>query len=245
MVDSYEDLEFAALYDPQNPWGPSDDFYLGYVLGAASALDVGCGTGGLLCRAREYGHTGELVGVDPATGMLAVALAKRDDIEYVQATAQEMDLGRRFELVTMTGHAFQELLDDAATRAALARFRAHLVPGGLLVFETRNPLARAWERWTPEHMSGTVRAPDGTEYAVELDVLGQPAPDLVEMSGTYTNRVTGAVGVDTGSLRFVAADRLRELLAEAGFRVEDWYGSWDRGPVTGSSPEIIVVAAAP
>jgi SAM-dependent methyltransferase len=35
----------AAWYDVLNPWGPSDDFYLGLVMGAGRVLDVGCGTG--------------------------------------------------------------------------------------------------------------------------------------------------------------------------------------------------------
>lgn len=57
----YSDDDEAALYDLLNPWEPSDDFYLSYVLAASSALDVGCGTGRLLHRAREAGHRGRLV----------------------------------------------------------------------------------------------------------------------------------------------------------------------------------------
>ena len=41
----YSDDDVAALYDRLNPWGPSDDFFLSYVLEAPSVLDVGCGTG--------------------------------------------------------------------------------------------------------------------------------------------------------------------------------------------------------
>jgi 2-polyprenyl-3-methyl-5-hydroxy-6-metoxy-1,4-benzoquinol methylase len=46
----------AELYDLFNPWGPSDDFYLGLVMAAEAVLDVGCGTGVLLHRAREAGR---------------------------------------------------------------------------------------------------------------------------------------------------------------------------------------------
>ena len=51
----YSDADAAALYDLLNPWGPSDDFYLSYVMDAPSVVDVGCGTGMLLHRAREWG----------------------------------------------------------------------------------------------------------------------------------------------------------------------------------------------
>ena len=61
----YSDDDAAALYDLLNPWDASDDFSLSYVLAASSVLDVGCWTGRLLHRAREAGHGGRLVGLDP------------------------------------------------------------------------------------------------------------------------------------------------------------------------------------
>ena len=69
----YSDADAAALYDHLNPWGPSDDLYLSYVMAARSVLDVGCGTGMLLHRARELGHSGRLCGVDPDGAALARA----------------------------------------------------------------------------------------------------------------------------------------------------------------------------
>lgn len=80
---AYSDHSLAELYDLLNPWGPSDEFYLGLMMSAASVLDVGCGTGALLRRARESGHHGRLCGLDPATAMLDVGRA-RADIEWVQ-----------------------------------------------------------------------------------------------------------------------------------------------------------------
>ncbi len=68
----------AAWYDVLNPWGPSDDFYLDLVMSAACVLDVGCGTGRLLHRAREVGHTGRLCGLDPDPAMLEQARARTD-----------------------------------------------------------------------------------------------------------------------------------------------------------------------
>lgn len=173
--------------------------------------------------------------------MLTVARAKRSDVDFVQASAAGMSLGRRFSLLTMTGHAFQELLSDADITAALANFHDHLEPGGRLAFETRNPAYRAWERWTPQYTSGSVTGPDGHAYDLEMDILGVRG-ELVEMRGEYRSRHSGQSHVDTGSLRFVPPDRLRAFLADAGFTIEDWYGDWQRGPVTDTSPEVIVIA---
>ena len=69
----YTDDQIADLYDVLGPWAKSDDFYLDLAMGARSVLDVGCGTGMLLHRAREAGHTGRLVGIDPDPSMLRVA----------------------------------------------------------------------------------------------------------------------------------------------------------------------------
>lgn len=248
VAPAYGDERLAALYDALNKWTPADDademaaFYLEFVMGAASALDVGCGTGELLCRARRAGHRGDLVGVDPAPAMLAIARAKREDITWLPGSAQSLRIGRRFELVTMTGHAFQELLDDEVTRAALAGFHRHLSPGGRLVFETRNPAARAWERWTPAQMRTTVRSPRGVAFEVSFELCGTREPDLVDYVASFRSLVSGDTVTSASTLRFVDPGHLRSLLAAAGFRVDAWYGDWDRGEVGPASPEIVVVA---
>jgi len=61
----YSDEHAAALYELLNPRAASDDFYFALVMEAGSVLDVGCGTGALLRRARDAGHAGRLCGVDP------------------------------------------------------------------------------------------------------------------------------------------------------------------------------------
>jgi SAM-dependent methyltransferase len=144
----YADEDAAALYDLLNPWSASDDFYLALVMEAGSVLDVGCGTGTLLRRARDAGHAGRLSGVDPDRAMLAVA-QRRGDIEWLAATAASMTFESEFDLAVMTGHAFQFLVDDDELRASLAAIRRALVSGGRFAFETRNPAARAWESWNP------------------------------------------------------------------------------------------------
>jgi ubiquinone/menaquinone biosynthesis C-methylase UbiE len=238
----YTDAELARLYDAENPWHPMDDFYLALDLGAGSVLDVGCGTGTRLARAREVGHTGRLVGVDPAQAMLEVARGKRDDVEWARGDAQSLHLGVRFDLVTMTGHAFQLLLDDAAVRAALGAFRRHLAAGGLLAFETRNPSARAWAGWTPERTRLVVRAPDGEPFETWVQDAREHDGDLVTFTCVVRSRRTGRVRTSASTLRFVDPTHLRGLLEEAGFEVEGWFGDWDRTALTRSSPEVIVLA---
>jgi len=142
----------AALYDAFCPPPTQRDdfaFYLTLVMSARVVLDVGCGTGALLRLARESGHTGRLCGLDPASGMLNQARA-RPDIAWVLGDLSSVSWERAFDLVVMTGHAFQEFGEDNEIRAALAATRSALTDGGHVAFETRNPVVRAWEHYHPE-----------------------------------------------------------------------------------------------
>jgi len=61
--------------------------------------------------AREAGHSGRLVGLDPAVGMLEQA-RRRSDIEWILGDLSEVPFDREFGMAVMTGHAFQELITD-------------------------------------------------------------------------------------------------------------------------------------
>lgn len=148
MVDRlFSDADLAALYDVFNSWERRNDleFYLPLVMSARAVLDVGCGTGMLLHRARGSGHTGRLCGLDPAVGMLQQART-RSDIEWILGDLASVRWNREFDLVVMSGHAFQVFVEDDALRVSLAAIRSALTDDGRFAFETRNPLVREWER---------------------------------------------------------------------------------------------------
>ncbi|GLX51557.1 methyltransferase [Streptomyces hygroscopicus subsp. hygroscopicus] len=243
VVDhSFADLSLAALYDRLNPWGPGDDFYLGFVRQAGDVLDVGCGTGQLLRRARAEGHTGRLTGLDPAAAMLVQARADRTDVEWVLGDTRLRSWDAEFDLAVMTGHAFQALVRDEEIRGCLRAVRQALRPGGRFVFETRNPAARAWERWTPDR-AREVLAADGTPVRVTHQVLdGGPRDGRVRFTETYDSDRWPAPRVSHSVLRFLDGDSLAGFLAEAGLTVVEQYGDWDGRPPAPTAPEIITVA---
>jgi SAM-dependent methyltransferase len=208
---------------------------------AQSVLDLGCGTGQLLRRAAADGHSGVLVGVDPAAAMLAEAARAAGAVTWLQGDARTVGVGRTFELVIMTGHAFQELLTDDDVRRVFSNVRRHLEPGGRFAFETRNPTAKAWERWVPEHSRRRVEASNGAIVEVEHQLERTIKPDLAQFTSTC-RFAGGETLVSRSTLRFIDPDRLRTLLEDVGIRIDGWFGDWDRTPVTASSPEVIVVA---
>jgi SAM-dependent methyltransferase len=234
----------AELYDRWSPGEQRDDFafYLPLVMAAPRVLDVGCGTGELLGMARRAGHRGRLCGLDPADAMLAQA-RRRADAEWVLGDLGSVSWAQEFDLVVMSGHAFQVLLGDDEIRSALAAIRRALVPGGRFAFETRNPPARTWAGWTPEHPV-EVTGPAGTfrmEHQVELPTDGE----FVSFTTTFTSPGWDRPQTSRSTLRFLDAGPLAGFLAGAGLDITEQYGDWGRRPLAETSPEIITIAARP
>lgn len=208
---------------------------------AGAVLDVGCGTGAMLHLARERGHRGRLVGLDPDRAALARA-RRRADVEWIEGAAAGARWNAAFDLVTMTGHAFQCLLGDDELRASLAAIRAALCDGGRFAFETRHPQARAWLDWNPSRATEVVDAA-GRRLRVWHEVESVRA-DLVTFATTVAGPAGTVLRVDRSTLRFLDVPALNGFLAEAGFAVAAQYGDWTGGPVTGGSTEIVTVARA-
>jgi len=238
FTDSY----LASLYDLSFPPKERDDFrfYLPMIMAARSVLDVGCGTGALLRWAREAGHTGRLCGLDPGEGMLDQA-RRCTDVEWIFGDLSSVRWDCEFDLVVMTGHAFQELRTDDEIRGALSAIRTALVRGGRFAFETRNPLDRAWERWGGQYSGDVVDASGALvhrQYRVELPVDG----DVVRGVQTYTSPEWDRPRITHGALRFMSKPSLETFLSDAALTIEEQYGDWDRSRFTPSSPEIITIA---
>lgn len=237
---SYTDPRLAALYDLLNTGRRDWDFYLALAEGAPRAvLDVGCGTGGLAVAFAMRGHHAS--GADPAAAMLDIARRRPggERVAWHLAGAADLDLAARFDLIVMTGHAFQVLRSDEEIAAALSAMHRHLAPGGRLAFETRNGAVRAWEGWVADEVS-VVELPGHGEVRVGYQTVAVEGP-LV----TYEIRFDFGGGdqtVATDVLRFMDECAVRSHLATAGFVDITLAGDWDGSPVGPASPELIAVA---
>lgn len=243
MVDRlFSDVELAALYDVFYPPRDRDDFafYLPLIMSARAVLDVGCGTGALLHMARDAGHGGRLSGLDPAFGMIEQA-RKRSDIEWVHGDLSSASWDGAFDLVVMTGHAFQVLVEDREISAALTAIRRALADDGCFAFETRNPSARAWENWTPANAKEATDA-EGTKVRMTTQVEAPFDGRVVTFTHTFTSPTWSKPPISRSTLRFLDRDSLARFLGEAGLAVEGQFGDWDRQPFNMASPEIITLA---
>jgi SAM-dependent methyltransferase len=234
----YQDPTLAAFYDWDNPWPADYDWFLTLVEGAGSVLDLGCGTGIFSVALAARGA--EVVGVDPASAMLAIARAREGGsrVTWVEAAAQGLDLGRRFEAVVMAGHAFQTLLTLEDRVACLATIARHLAPGGRFFFDSRNPQAREWERWTPE----------ATREILAHDAFGRVerwnAAEETDAAGVieYQTHYVLPDGRHVQARSRIAFSEFEELswaIAAAGLRVGQWYGDAAGGALRPDCPDFI------
>ncbi|HEY6475101.1 MAG TPA: class I SAM-dependent methyltransferase [Polyangia bacterium] len=115
---------------------------------ALSFIDLGCGTGTLLCALRALHPSWRLAGADVSPGMLAVARGKpgSDGVLWVRARLPgPLPFTERFDVVGSFYDTLNHLPDLDALAATFRTVAALLRPGGLLVFDLNN--AFGFETW--------------------------------------------------------------------------------------------------
>ncbi|MDR6951909.1 SAM-dependent methyltransferase [Ancylobacter sp. 3268] len=232
----YTDAALVAFYDAENQGGADMAFCTKLARGVGSVLDLGCGTGSFLAGL----DAPQRVGVDPAAAMLDIARARPGgtDVEWIETDARRLDLGRRFELVVMTGHAFQVFLGEDDQRAALATIARHLAPGGRFIFDSRNPAGREWEEWQPHNSRRRVVHPRHGEVEAWNSAVHDAATGIVTYD-TFYRLGDGRELAAASRIRFTPRDELARLIAGAGLAVERWFGDWSGRPFDEDAPEII------
>ncbi len=88
-----------------------------------------------------------MTGIDPAVASLDRARQRPggERVRWVQGTSADV-CDASFEVAVMTAHVAQFFVTDDEWAATLTDLKRSLVPGGRLVFDSRDPVARAWER---------------------------------------------------------------------------------------------------
>lgn len=246
--DNLEEFQDPANYDLEEVPGSEERIaFYGAVAArqGAPVLEIACGTGivGLAIAARGLAFTG----LDLARPMLEHAAEKAArrglEVRLVEADARDFDLGQTFQLIFITGNAFQAFLRRPDQERLLAAVRRHLAPGGIFAFDTRNPTGHNlatvddeehWHRYTDTQ--GRAVTVTGTQ---RYDPIAQ-----VMHWVTYRRWATPA-GPTTRATRiacrFTHPQELEALLHYNGFAIAEQYGSWDRQPVVPASPSLITL----
>ncbi|MEU8818122.1 class I SAM-dependent methyltransferase [Actinoplanes sp. NPDC048796] len=232
------------MYDAENVWGWDDDFFMA-VLAERSAprvLDFGCGTGRLAIAMARAGH--EVTGVDPAPASLAAARRKpgAELVRWVEGSYEVLP-ALSFDAALLTSHVAQFLVVDEEWSSALRALRRSLLPGGRLIFDSRDPVYREWERWNPADSRRVIVRPDGDVVHAWTEVNGRNEGTI-----SFTHHFVFTESdelISEATLRFRSEEELRADVEAAGFDVDRVYGGWAREPAgLGEDGELIMVAVA-
>lgn len=234
------DPRIVDLYDQDNPPGPVDTLVLALAdrRGPRRILDPGCGTGALTVRLAGPGRT--VIGADPSATMIDHARRRpgAEAVTWIHGDADAV-LTDPVDLVLMTGHVVEHLEDPAWHRTLRALGRL-LADGGRLVFDSRNPAARAWETWRQEvpTIRPTMHGP--LRERTEIDALdgGRVRArfhNVFERSGDHVVQAETFVFRDLG--------RLTGDLEDAGFAVVSPVGDHSGVPFDGLQRELVIEAA--
>lgn len=241
---------FTRLYDAD--YGDfEDDFDLFLPFADQTGgpiLEAMCGTGRLLVPLAAAGH--QVVGLDVSPAMVAAAQAKLDAGGFATSRAAVGDvcdfaLPERFRLALIAMNLLMHLATTAEQLAALRRLHAHLLPRGLLILDLFNPDPH--ELIADEGVLVHAKTFPAADQTVQKYVLRRT--DLAAQTH-YVEFIYDEIAPDRTLrrtvlpflMRWLYRFELEHLLALAGFRLEQVYGSYDLDPYTSSSDRLIAVA---
>ncbi len=200
-------------------------------------LDVGCGTGRLLLDFLDQGI--DIDGVDNSPEMLALCKQKAAGVGLspmlYQQYMETLDLPRSYRTILIPSSSLQLLIDPLMVRRAMARFYAHLMPGGLLV----SPFMTLWKEGDPldsEWDVSEARPQDGA--LVRRVALSRYEPETeCEHTEDLYQVILGGVVVEeelhrrSPATRSYTQQQALALLEEAGFRDVSVYSRFSFDPV--------------
>jgi SAM-dependent methyltransferase len=247
MAEEYPDF-VARFYDvvyAQVRDGVDNDYYLRQIAAShGRVLEIGVGTGRLLCEALRRGA--DIEGVDLSPSMVAKAQTKLPEADRWRvrvADAVTMSLGRRYALIVAPFRVLSHVMRVEDQLRLLDNVHAHLDPGGRFIFDLYVPSARIIADGIPEQADF-----DG-DYAPgrRLRRLVSARADIV--SQLTHGRMTFVWDEDDGEhrgawdfdLRFFFRYEIEHLVARSCLALETIHGDFAEGALSESSKEFVVV----
>lgn len=217
------------VYDQVNVWGRHADFFLALLkkLNVNEIADLGCGTGRLTTHFGKEGY--HITAIDPNEEAIEYAKNKDypDELTWIIGDSSNLQT-MAFDAVIMTANVAQVFLTDESWQHTISDIYRALKPGGHMIFDTRNPLAKVWEQWEKD------LTPD---VATNL-TTGEPLEIWTEYEGfkegiftffeTVKNAQTGEVMIQEKiQLKFRTLEEINVSLQQGGFSQIQAYEDWE------------------
>jgi SAM-dependent methyltransferase len=233
---------------------PGDErLYLDAAHGAQRILELGCGYGRLLGPLARAGH--RVTGLELDRGLLALAHAaiaelaapEHARVTLVHGDMRDFALAERFERVFIPFSGVYCLPSEADLVACLQRVRAHLAPGGMLVFDAYviDAFHAAADPQEDDPHDGEPVASvawRGTTYEVfETTTWDRPAQRL-HVTYRYQPRGDGTPLFGSICHRYLLTSQVEGICARAGLRLIDTGRDLDGAALSPESDHMVCMA---
>ncbi len=193
-----------------------------------SVMEIGCGTGAHAAELARQGY--DVTGVDMSEGMLAAAESRKKGmppglasrLSFAVGDARSVRLDRRFNAVISLFHVVSYQTSNADLAAAFATARAHLLAGGVFVFDCwyGPAVLRQWPAVTKKSLSD-----ESTEVhrvaTPEIHANRNVVDVNYDVQVTDINtRVTETLH-ETHSMRYLFTPEIELALESAGMKLVD------------------------
>lgn len=217
------------VYDQINRWGKDDEFFLALLnnVNAETIADLGCGTGRLTTHFAEAGYY--ITAIDPNEKAIEYAKSKKyaDKVTWIVGDSTNLQTNS-FDAVIMTANVAQVFLTEESWKKAISDAYQALKSGGHFIFDTRNPLAKAWEKWekdvTPDVAVDQVSG-EALEIWTEYEGFVEEVFTFYE---TVKNTLTNEIVIhEKMQIKFRTQEEIHESLQQVGFSQIQAYGDWE------------------
>ncbi len=212
---------------------------------------MGCGTGRVLLPTARAGVV--IHGLELSRDMLAGLRAKlagepgevRRRVRLTRGDMRSARVAGKFALITAPFRPVQHLLEREDQRLWLRNVARHLRPRGALCFDVFQPNYRFLARPRKPTLEVERRDP-ATGYRIRLISRTVPEPEAQRLQVRFQWFINTAAGARVAepsaemTIRWFTRGELENLLELEGFRITDYWGSFDRKPFgPGSAHQII------
>lgn len=239
----------ARLYRLVHRGSPGDEtFYERVCRDADSILVLACGWGRMLPTLGAPGR--KLAAVERDPELLKMARDElSDDIQLIESDMVSFDAGGQFQRILVPHNGLWALENEEEVLECFRRVREHLVPGGLLVFDTASldgfHGAMSAEETTDLDHVVTVDAPDGETFDVYERRQWEPESQRLVVSYAYVPRSGGPDMEGTVLHHYLLRPQVEQLLGLSGLKVERIEGGFSGEPWSPEAPHLVVTATRP
>lgn len=232
----------AEMYDILHKTAPVDElaFYLSYAKKGQKILEPLCGNGRFLVPFLEQGF--DITGFDLSGEMLAKLKQKAPDAQAFQADITTYPGQGVYDYIFIPSCSMSLFTDIPQCRQILRKLHELLAKGGRLVFSVDTIASRCTDD-SDYQATASVKTPEDFDLILKSKNYYDEHSQTQFMPGIYElywdGKLLGQEWMDFQTHLYKAGE-MEQYLSESGFSNVLSYSSYDKAPVSGGNPEMLI-----